>query len=169
MTLPISVCTRRSVLSLLILGLLSAVVIFVSPEVQGWNPSPSIQDGSAELKGEDAKIEEIMDEMKSAGRSFRRALRGKKVEDALKHVQRAQLATLKSKDLVPDRVAEKEDPQARAASLKEYRLMIVVTLEHWLKIERALLAGDMAAASEEAKKISAVKKSGHEKFRKEED
>ena len=113
---------------------------------QGRNSLLALQDGGAETKGGDAQIEEVMDEMKSAGRSFRRALRGKKVEDALKHVQRAQLATLKSKDLVPDMVAEMEDAQARAASLKEYRLMIVVTLEHWLKIERALLAGDMAAA-----------------------
>ena len=164
-----TVCNRRSVLSFLIMGLLTTLVIFGSPEFQGRKSLLALQDGGAEAKGGDAQIEEIMDEMKSAGRSFRRALRGNKVEDARKHVQRAQLATLKSKDLVPDMVAEMEDAQARAASLKEYRLMIVVTLEHWLKIERALLAGDMAAASEEAKKISAVKESGHEKFRKEED
>ena len=87
-----TVCNRRSVLTLLIMGLLTTLVIFGSPEFQGRKSLLALQDGGAEAKGGDAQIEEIMDEMKSAGRSFRRALRGKKVEDALKHVQRAQLA-----------------------------------------------------------------------------
>ena len=168
MTFPDKSCQSRSMMTLATMALLIVVSLSGFHGVQSQDTLVVLQDPEA-VSGGDAKIEEVMDEMKSAGRSFRRALRGKKVEDALKHAQRAQLATLKSKDLVPDRVSELEDPDVRAASLKDYRLMIIVTLEHWLKIERALLDGDLKTAGEEAKKISTVKKSGHEKFRKEED
>ena len=107
--------------------------------------------------------------MKSAGRSFRRALRGKKVDEALKQAHRAQKATLESKDLVPAQVMEIEDLKARAESLKEYRRMMIATLEQWLLIEKSLLAGDLQAAGEQARKIGELKKSGHEKYRKDED
>lgn len=124
---------------------------------------------SQATSGDDEKIEEAMGEMKSAGRSFRRALRGKKVDEALKQAHRAQKATLVSKDLVPDLVMEIEDLKVRAESLKEYRLMMIATMEQWLLIEKSLLAGDLQAAGELAGKISELKKSGHQKYRKEED
>ena len=161
-------CRIRSLVVLLPLALVFSFVFSGLFETPGGSGLLALQEAEG-AKGDDARIEEAMDRMKSAGRSFRRALRGKKTEDALAHAHKAQLATLESKDLVPDRVAEMEDPAARAESLKEYRLMIVATLEYWLKIERALLAGDLKTAGEEAKKISALKKSGHQKYRKEED
>ena len=58
-----AVCNRRSVLSLLILGLLTTLVIFASSEFQGRNSLLALQDGGAETKGGDAQIEEVMDEL----------------------------------------------------------------------------------------------------------
>ena len=146
------------------------LVIASSPESQqGGTLFAQQDDEKTSAVGDDAKIDEIMKRMKSAGRSFRRALRANKLDEALVHIQKAQAATLETKELVPGLIAEMEDPRARSNSLTRYRLAIIATLEQWLHVERAVMVGDTKTAGEHAKKISEIKKNGHQEFRKDED
>ncbi len=170
MSLPEFSCRSCPIGVILLIALLLSVAVSSAPGSQTRSPLLAVQDvGGAAAVGDDKKIEEIMERMKSAGRSFRRALRGNKIEDALAQVQKAQVATLESKDLVPDMVAEMEDPKERLEGRLYYRLWIIAILDHWLDIERALLVKDTKTAGEVAKKISELKKRGHQRFRKEED
>ena len=85
------------------------LVIASSPESQQGGTLFAQQDAEkTSAVGDDAKIDEIMKRMKSAGRSFRRALRANKLDEALVHIQKAQAATLETKDLVPNLIAEME-------------------------------------------------------------
>jgi soluble cytochrome b562 len=103
--------------------------------------------------------------MKSAGKSFRRALRKSDAIEALKYVQKAQESTLSAKKYIPA-VVETLEGEEKAEMLKWYRMGIISTLEQWCLIEKALLEGDVETAGTLAKKISDLKKRGHETFRK---
>ena len=62
-------------------------------------------------------------------------------------------------------VVEALEGKEKAEMLKGYRMGIVSTLEQWCLIEKALLEGDVETAGILAKKISDLKKRGHETFR----
>jgi hypothetical protein len=112
----------------------------------------------------DAAIEAAMKKLKSASRSVRRALRSKDLKGALAWVGKAQLALVESKMFVPDAASELTG-KAKSALELDYRLRVISVLEQWVVIEKALLHGDTEAASAAIKKVSELKKSGHQKHK----
>jgi len=152
-----------------LLSILSLVVVFSLPVIGTTGAGFLKAQDSANTKEEstpsgDEAIDTAMKGMKSAGKSFRRALRKSDAKEALKHVQKAQESTLAAKRYIPA-VVEALEGKEKAEMLKGYRMGIVSTLEQWCLIEKALLEGDVETAGILAKKISDLKKRGHETFR----
>ncbi|MGE4618443.1 MAG: hypothetical protein AAEJ04_01390 [Planctomycetota bacterium] len=151
---------------------ISSVLLLVIGSSRAGSSIPEFRTSSGQesaLVEQDAKtgdeaIEDAMKKLKSASRSVRRALRSKDVVGALAWVGKAQLALVESKMFVPDAASELTG-KAKTALEQDYRLRVIAVLEQWIVIEKALLQGDTEAASVAMKKVSELKKSGHQKHK----
>jgi hypothetical protein len=96
---------------------------------------------------------------------LRRALRedATDVELALASVAAMEEATLRAKQLVPPLVAAAPEAE-RAGLLCDYRKMQVELLAAELKLEAALLEGDLVSARALFKEVRAFEDTGHERF-----
>ncbi len=153
--------------SMVILLILFSIVAFNPRELQCTIGSTAEAAGlSARLDDsdeEESPLEEAMSQIQSGGRSVRRALRKKDVPAALVAIGKAQAGVVAAKGLIPV-VAESAQGEERAALLHDYRSRMIAVLEQWVLMEKALLAGKIDVANAVSKKLSELKKSGHEKY-----
>lgn len=112
---------------------------------------------------EESPLEEAMSQIQSGGRSVRRALRKKDIPAAMVAIGKAQAGVVAAKGLIPE-IAESVQGEERAALLHDYRTRMIAVLEQWVQMEKALLAGKIDEANAVSKKLSELKKSGHEKY-----
>ncbi|MEE2857627.1 MAG: hypothetical protein VX949_09575 [Planctomycetota bacterium] len=139
------------------------------PVVSGLNPVAVAADDDEPTDDTDEAheaheaLEKVMDAVKGGDRAVRRAMRKQDHSTALKSVNRVQAAVIEAKKLVPSAAFSLEGEE-RAALELEFRQRLIGVLEQWILFEKALLLGKVEEASEVLKKISALKKSAHEKF-----
>ncbi|NCG00124.1 MAG: hypothetical protein GWP39_11510, partial [Planctomycetia bacterium] len=113
------------------LSILTLVVVFSLPVIGTTGAGFLKAQDPANTKEEstpsgDEAIDTAMKGMKSAGKSFRRALRKSDAIEALKYVQKAQESTLSAKKYIPA-VVETLEGEEKAEMLKWYRMGIIST------------------------------------------
>ena len=152
-----------SVILLFLFVTVSALLDTQSASGVTVNEQQKLEVAQDDPAGEDEAIEKAMEAMKSAGRSIRRALRKKDIDTALAVVNRAQIAVIEAKKLVPA-AAKKLQAEARSDMERDFRQRLIAVLDRWILVEKALLQGKTEDASNFIISISELKKSGHKEY-----
>jgi len=105
-----------------------------------------------------------MERVKDAMRTLRRSIRKPESRtDSLAHVQECQEGLLLAKPLVPLMLANIPEAQ-RAQFQRDFRLEMIVAMEAFLELERALLEERDEDARELYKKAAGLEDPAHDRF-----
>ena len=106
------------------------------------------------------QMEQIQDHLKKLRKTVKDAAANK---DSLETLSKLQALTVSSKALVPAKAAARPEAE-RAKFVAGYRKDMAALLEHFCKIETAVLDNDNAKAEELFKQIKKLEDAGHEKY-----
>jgi hypothetical protein len=106
------------------------------------------------------KMEEIQDHLKKLRRSVKDSANNK---DTLETLSKLEELTVASKSLVPAKLSSVPEAE-RAKFVTGYRKSMAALLEHFCKIETAVLDNDNAKAEELYKQLKKIEDDGHEKY-----
>ena len=131
--------------------LLSGLVLATPPGVQS-------------ARADDTPLAKQMEEMQDHLKKLRKSIKTPAENAAsLESLDKLQLATVASKNLVPAKAATLPEAE-RAKFVAGYRKEMVGLLEHLCKIEVALVDNDTAKAAELFKGLKKIEDDGHEKY-----
>lgn len=120
-------------------------------------------EGTAPARDE-SPLEDAMSTIKSKLRKVKRALRAEDSAAALDGIVALEEAALAAKKLEPSMATKEKDESKKAALVKDFRLRVIDLIAEMLKVEKALLAGDLEAASNGVKMLQKIEHDGHERF-----
>ena len=116
------------------------------------------------LARDESPLEEAMSNIKSKLRKVKRALRAEDSVAALAGIGALEEAAIAAKKLEPAMATEEKDEAKKAALVKYFRLQVIELIGEMLKIEKALIEGDLEAAGKGVTKLQKIEHEGHERF-----
>jgi len=137
--------------------LLTAALMVIAPVAPRVSFAADEKSKDTELS---KKMEDIQDNLKKLRKSVKDSAANK---DTLETLGKLQELTVASKALVPAKAANVPEAE-RAKFVAGYRKSMAALLEHFCKIETAVLDNDNAKAEELFKQLKKIEDDGHEKY-----
>ena len=138
--------------------LLAAALMVIAPS------SPRVSFAAEEKSGGDTELAKQMEQIQDNLKKLRKTVKDPAAnKDTLETLSKLQALTVSSKALVPAKAAARPEAE-RVKFVAGYRKDMAALLEHFCKIETAVLDNDNAKADELFKQIKKLEDAGHEKY-----